>query len=70
MKFVGELGGYAAAEGRIPKSAFVQWAMRILSVSLQKGNVEMYRKSGLVISREQGLRYEAGHMHEVLVLPG
>lgn len=68
VKFVGELGGFAAAEGRIPKTAFVQWAMQILSVSLQKGNAEMYRKSGLVISREQGLRYEAGH--EVPVLPG
>ena len=48
----------AAPEGRIPKTAFtafVQWAMPILSVSLQKGNAEMYRKSGLVISREQGL---------------
>lgn len=41
------------------QTAFVQWAARVSSVSLDKGNAEIYRKSGLVISHEQGLRYEA-----------
>ena len=60
VRFVGQLGDVAAASGRISKGAFVQWALRVLSVSLQRGNADMYRKSGLVISREQGLRYDAG----------
>ena len=44
-------------------TAFMRWAM------VQRGNAEMYRKSGLVISisREQGRHYDAGL--EVPVLP-
>ena len=38
----------------------VCWAMQLLSVTVQRGNAEMYRRSGLVISREQGLRSDAG----------
>ena len=60
VAFVSELGAVAADSGRIPKGAFVRWAMQLLSVALQKGNAEMYRKSGLVISREQGLHYDPG----------
>ena len=40
-------------------SKFVRWAMQLLSVTVQRGNAEMCRRSGLVISREQGLRYDA-----------
>ena len=32
-----------------------------------RGNAEMYRRSGLVISREQGLRYDAGFAVPVLM---
>ena len=32
----------------------------VLWVSVQRGNAEMYRRSWLVKSREQGLRYDAG----------
>ena len=53
--------------GRIPKGAFVRWAMQVLSVMVQRGNAEMYRRSGLVISREQGLRYDAGFAMPVLI---
>ena len=62
MRSVGQLGDVAAAtgSGRTSKGAFVQWALWLLSVSLQRGNANMYRKSGLVISWEQGLRYDAG----------
>ena len=60
LKFVNRLGDIAAESGRIPKGAFVRWAMQLLSVTVQRGNAEMYRRSGLVISREQGLRYDAG----------
>ena len=33
------------------------------------GHAEMYRQSGLVISREQGLRYDAGFAVPVLIPP-
>ena len=38
-----------------------------LSVTVQQGNAEMYRRSGLVILREQGLRYDAGFAVPVLM---
>ena len=60
VKFVNRLGEIAAESGRIPRGAFVRWAMQLLSVTVQRGNAEMYRRSGLLISREQGLRYDAG----------
>ena len=49
------------------KRAFVRWAMQPLSVTVQRGNAEMYRRSRLVISREQGLRYDAGFEVPVLM---
>ena len=33
--------------------------MQLLSVTVQRGNAEMYRRSGLVISRKQRLLYDA-----------
>ena len=60
VKFVNRLGDIAADSGCIPKGAFVRWAMRLLSVTMQRGHAEMYRRSGLVISRELGLHYDAG----------
>ena len=45
----------------------IGWAMQLLSVTVQRGNAEMYRRSGLVISREQGLRYDAGFAVPVLM---
>ena len=50
-----------------PKGAFVRWAMQLLSVTVQRGNAEIYRRSGLVISREHGLRYDAGFAVPVLM---
>ena len=61
------LGDIAAESGGIPKAAFVRWAMQLLSVTVQRGNAEMYRRSGLVISREQGLRCDAGFAVPVLM---
>ena len=46
VKFVNRLEDIAAERGRIPKGAFVRWAMQLLSVG-QRGNAEMYRRSGL-----------------------
>ena len=40
---------------------------QMLSVQVQRGNAEMYHRSGLVISREQGLRYDAGFAVPVLM---
>ena len=48
VEFVNRLGDIAAESGRIPKGAFVRWAMQLLSVTVQRGNAEMYRRSGLV----------------------
>ena len=56
VKFVNRLGDIAAESGRIAKDAFVRWAMQLPSVTVQRGDAEMYRRSGLIISREQGLR--------------
>ena len=56
--------------GRIPKGAFVRGAIQLLSVTVQRGIAEMYRRSGLIISRElseQGLRYDAGFGVPVLM---
>ena len=57
----------AAESGLIPESAFVRWALQLLSVTVQRGNAEMYRRRGLVISRQQGLRYDAGFAVPVLM---
>ena len=42
----------------IPKGAFVRCTMQLLSVTVQRGKAEMYRRSGLVISREQGFELQ------------
>ena len=41
--------------------------VQLLSLTVQRGNAEMYHRSGLVISREQGLRYDAGLAVPVLM---
>ena len=66
-KFVNCLGEIAAESGSIAKGAYVRWAMQLLSVTVQRGNAEMYRRSGLIISREQGLCYDAGFAVPVLM---
>ena len=66
VNFVDRLGDIAAESGRIPQGAFVRWAMQLLSVTAQRGNAEMHLWSGLIISREQGLRYDAGFAVPVL----
>ena len=60
------IGDIAAESGRIPKGAFVRWAMQLLSVTVQRGNAEMYRRSGRIISRKQGLHYDASSEVPVL----
>ena len=66
VKFVNGFGDIAADSGN-PKGAFVRWAMLLQVVTAQWGNAEMYRRSGLIISREQGLRYDAGFAVPVLM---
>ena len=39
----------------IPKGASLSWEMQLMSVSGQRGNALIYRRSGQVIYREQGL---------------
>ena len=34
--------------------------MQLLSVTVHRGNAVMHRRSALIISCEQGLRYDAG----------
>ena len=58
--------GDCAESGCIPMGAFVHWAMQLLSAMVQRGEAEMYYRSGLVISHEQGLRYDVGFAVPVL----
>ena len=51
--------GDIAAES-VHKGALVRWAIQLLSVTVQRENADMYRQSGLIISREQGLRCDSG----------
>ena len=67
VRFANRLGNIACWIGRIPKGAFVRWAMQLLSETVQRGNAEMYCQSGLIISREQGVRYDAGVAVAVLM---
>ena len=67
VRFVDRLGDIAAGSGRITKGAFVLWGMHLLSVTVQRGNAEMYRRSGLVILYEHGLHYDAGFALPVLM---
>ena len=66
VKFVKRLGDIAAESGRIPKGAIVCWAI-LMHLPVQRGNAEMYRRSGLIVSREPGLRYDAGFAVPVLM---
>ena len=58
------------------RSQFVQWtAVKYPATHtcatcdiLQRGSAEMYRRSGLVMSCEQGMRYDAGFASPVLML--
>ena len=67
VKFVNRLGDIAAESGRSPKGAFVRWATQLLSVAVQLGNAEMCRRRWVIISREQGTRYDAGFAVPVLM---
>ena len=67
VKCENRLGDIASGISRIPKGAFVRWAMQLLSVTVQRGNTETYRRSGLIISREQGWRYNPGFAVPVLM---
>ena len=62
------LKGHCSTEsGRIPKGAFVRWAMQLRSVSVLRGNAEMYHRSGLVTSRERGMRCDASLSRPVVM---
>ena len=52
VKFMNRLGDIAPESARILKGAFVRWALQLLPVTVQRGNAEMYRRSGMMISRE------------------
>ena len=67
VKFVNRLGDIAAESGRISRGTFVRWAMQLLSMTVQRGNAESSRRMGLIISQEQGLRYDAGFAVTVLM---
>ena len=58
VRFVNRLGDIAAKSGRIPMAAFVHWTVQMLSMTVHRRNAEMYHQGGLVISRDQGLRYD------------
>ena len=68
-QFVNRLGDVTAEtrSGRIPKGVFMRWAVQLLPVTVQRGNAEMYGRSGLIISLQQGLRYDADFAAPVLL---
>ena len=59
------LGDIASKIGRISNChdisncGFVRWAMQLLSMTVQRENAEMYRRSALITSREQWLPFDA-----------
>ena len=71
VRLVNRLADIAGKSGRIQfqvaMAAILRWELQMLSVTVQRRNAEMYRQSGLVISREQGLRYDAGFTVPVLM---
>ena len=60
VHFVNRLGDITVESGPILKGALVRWAMQLLSMTVLWGNAQMYRRSGLIISLKQGLRYDVG----------
>ena len=56
-----------AHEGTQPRTMKIPGPQTQLVSLVQRGNAEMYRRSGLVISREQGVRYDAGFAVAVLM---
>ena len=67
VRFVDHPGDIAAESGRIPEGAFVRWPMQLVSVTVQRGNAEIYCWSGLVMSRDQGVLHDAGFEVSVLM---
>ena len=67
VRFVNRICDIAAENGRIPEGAFVLGPMQLLSVTVKRRNAEMYRQSVVIISQEQGLRYDAGFAVPVLM---
>ena len=65
MKLVNRLGDIAAESVCIPKGSIVRWTMQLLSVTVQRRNAELYRRSGLIISRD--FPYDAGFAVPVLM---
>ena len=56
LKFVNRLKDIAAESCHTLKGAFVRWAMQLLSVTVQRGNTEMYRRSGFLAGAGFALR--------------
>ena len=53
VRCVNRLGDIAAASEDIIKGAFVRWETQLLSVTVQRGDAKMYRRSGLAILRKR-----------------
>lgn len=47
-------------DGRVPELALVRRAMQLLSAAVRRGTSQVYSGNGLVVSREQGMRYDVG----------
>jgi hypothetical protein len=60
MGFLSSLGDAASEGGRVSKSAFVQNALRAVSVAVQRGNGAMYSRSVQEVARACGRRFLPG----------
>ena len=61
------LGDIVAETGRIPKGASVRSAMQLLPVTAHGWIAAIYRRNGLIISRDLAIRYVAGCAVSVLI---
>jgi hypothetical protein len=60
MRFLSTLAATAAASGRVSQRAFLEGALRLVSVALCKGNGRMYTESLHGVSRAHGRAYARG----------
>lgn len=58
--FMSDLGNVASTSEHIFKGPFVRRATQVSSVALLRGNARVYRGSGVVLAREQGIRMTLG----------
>jgi hypothetical protein len=62
MRFLATLAATAASGGRVSQRAFMEGALRLVSVALCKGNGRMYTESLQTLARDHGRAYAPGSL--------